>query len=80
MIISTYHERETAVDPGVIGAVIWVLQRACRNKGVVVCVESDRAELLPVPYKGLFREDLVQRYFCLSSMVTVNIGLLRRLR
>ena len=80
MIISTYHERETAVNPGVVGTVIWVLQRACRNKGVVVCVESNRAELLPVPDKGLFREDLVQRYFCLSSMVTVNIGLLRRLR
>ena len=60
MVISTYHEGETAVDPGVVRAVIRVLQRARRDERIMVRVKSYCAEFLPVPDERLFREDLVQ--------------------
>ena len=69
MVISTYHKGETAIDSRMVRAVVRVLKRTRRDKSVVVRVEGDRAEFFPVPDERLLREDLVQGYFCLRSIL-----------
>ena len=71
MLVPLNHKRKRAVDNRLVGLGVGPLERARRQQRVVVRVERDGLELLPVAHERLFGQYLVEREAALRVLIRV---------
>jgi hypothetical protein len=70
VLISPYREREATFNWRILGTIDRILERAARQKCLLVLLKSYDSKFLPVIDKRFFRQDLMNCNFALTIFVS----------